>query len=142
MDSAWNGLEDAPIRVKILRAGGYRDMAIERTHDFIQWLFTLPEPSAAIPESPVLTPEAALHLSLPKEQMFAWSWREANEWPSARAVESQVLYENGRFLPATELDEQDIKAFQTTAFFPKRFVLREGQLVLQHRADNSTEDSN
>lgn len=92
--------------------------------------------------APVLTPEAALHLSLPKEQMFAWSWREASEWPSARAVESQVLDENGRFLPATELDEQDIKAFQTTAFFPKRFVLREGQLVLQHRVDNSTEDSN
>jgi len=33
------------------------DVAIERTHDFIQWLFPLPEPSAAIPESPMLTPE-------------------------------------------------------------------------------------
>ncbi len=32
------------------------DVAIERTHDFIQWLFPLPEPSAAIPDSPVLTP--------------------------------------------------------------------------------------
>ena len=29
------------------------DVAIERTHDFIQWLFPLPEPSAAIPDSPV-----------------------------------------------------------------------------------------
>ena len=32
------------------------DVAIERTHDFIQWLFPLPEPSAAVPDSPVLTP--------------------------------------------------------------------------------------
>jgi len=33
------------------------DVALERTHDFIQWLFPLPEPSAAVPESPVLTPD-------------------------------------------------------------------------------------
>ncbi len=32
------------------------DVAMERTHDFIQWLFPLPEPSAAVPGSPVLTP--------------------------------------------------------------------------------------
>ncbi|MEY4554995.1 MAG: hypothetical protein RL093_114 [Pseudomonadota bacterium] len=32
------------------------DVALERTHDFIQWLFPLPEPSAAVPDSPVLTP--------------------------------------------------------------------------------------
>lgn len=32
------------------------DVALERTHDFIQWLFPLTEPSAAVPESPVLTP--------------------------------------------------------------------------------------
>lgn len=31
--------------------------ALERTHDFIQWLFPLPEPSAAVPGAPVLTPE-------------------------------------------------------------------------------------
>lgn len=31
------------------------DVALERTHDFIQWLFPLPEPSAAVPDSPVLT---------------------------------------------------------------------------------------
>lgn len=91
--------------------------------------------------APVLTPESELHLSLPKEQMFAWSWREANGWPSARAVGPQVLDENGRLLPATELNEQDIKVFQTNAFFLERFVLREGQLVLKHRTDNSTEDS-
>ncbi len=28
---------------------------LERRHDFIQWLFPLPEPSAAVPGSPVLT---------------------------------------------------------------------------------------
>lgn len=33
------------------------DVALEHTHDFIQWLFPLPEPSAAVPDSPVLTPE-------------------------------------------------------------------------------------
>ena len=32
------------------------DVALEHTHDFIQWLFPLPEPSAAVPDSPVLTP--------------------------------------------------------------------------------------
>jgi hypothetical protein len=31
------------------------DVALEHTHDFIQWLFPLPEPSAAVPDSPVLT---------------------------------------------------------------------------------------
>ena len=31
------------------------DEAMERRHDFIQWLFPLPEPSRAVPASPVLT---------------------------------------------------------------------------------------
>ena len=31
--------------------------ALERTHDFIQWLFPLPEPSAAVPDAPVLSPD-------------------------------------------------------------------------------------
>lgn len=35
----------------------FDDAAIERRHDFIQWLFPLTEPSAAVPGSPVLTPE-------------------------------------------------------------------------------------
>ncbi len=30
------------------------DAALESRHDFIQWLFPLPEPSAAVPGSPVL----------------------------------------------------------------------------------------
>jgi len=31
------------------------DAALERNHDFIQWLFPLREPSGAVPDSPVLT---------------------------------------------------------------------------------------
>lgn len=30
---------------------------LEAVHNYIQWLFPLPEPSAAVPNSPVLTPE-------------------------------------------------------------------------------------
>lgn len=33
------------------------DVALEHTHDFIQWLFPLPERSAAVVDAPVLTPE-------------------------------------------------------------------------------------
>jgi len=33
------------------------DVALEHTHDFIQWLFPLPEPSEAVPDTPVLTPD-------------------------------------------------------------------------------------
>lgn len=35
----------------------FNDVALEQTHDFIQWLFPLTEPSAAVPDAPVLTPE-------------------------------------------------------------------------------------
>ena len=44
----------------------FDDAAIERTHDFIQWLFPLTEPSAAVAGSPVLTPEdvAAIQASV------------------------------------------------------------------------------
>jgi len=31
------------------------DADLERTHDFIQWLFPLPEPSGAVPDAPMLT---------------------------------------------------------------------------------------
>ncbi len=37
----------------------FDDAALERTHDFIQWLFPLDEPSAAVPDAPVLTAEEA-----------------------------------------------------------------------------------
>ncbi|NJC40070.1 hypothetical protein GGQ87_000328 [Brevundimonas alba] len=33
----------------------FDNAALERNHDFIQWLFPLPEPSAAVPDAPVLT---------------------------------------------------------------------------------------
>ena len=35
----------------------FDDALIEQRHDFIQWLFPLTEPSAAVAGSPVLTPE-------------------------------------------------------------------------------------
>lgn len=35
----------------------FNDVALEQTHDFIQWLFPLTEPSAAVPDAPVLGPE-------------------------------------------------------------------------------------
>lgn len=38
---------------------GFDDAALERTHDFIQWLFPLTEPSTAVPGAPVLTPDEA-----------------------------------------------------------------------------------
>ena len=34
---------------------GMDNAALEQTHDFIQWLFPLPEPSSAVPDAPVLT---------------------------------------------------------------------------------------
>ena len=34
----------------------YDDEAVEETHDFVQWLFPLPERSRAVPEAPVMTP--------------------------------------------------------------------------------------
>jgi len=34
----------------------FDDAAVERTHDFIQWLFPLDERSAAVPDAPVLDP--------------------------------------------------------------------------------------
>ncbi|MDB5456077.1 MAG: hypothetical protein JWP92_1662 [Caulobacter sp.] len=39
------------------------DLLIERRHDFIQWLFPLTEPSAAVPGSPVLTPDLVAKLA-------------------------------------------------------------------------------
>ena len=43
----------------------FDDGVLERKHDFIQWLFPLPEPSLAVPGAPVLTPDdlAALKAS-------------------------------------------------------------------------------
>jgi Opioid growth factor receptor (OGFr) conserved region len=33
---------------------GFDNAALERTHDYIQWLFPLNEPSGAVPDAPVL----------------------------------------------------------------------------------------
>lgn len=43
------------------------DHQLEAVHDYIQWLFPLPEPSGANPWAPVLTPQdiAAFHASEP-----------------------------------------------------------------------------
>lgn len=37
----------------------FDDDGVEAVHDFIQWLFPLPEPSRAVPGAPVLGPEEA-----------------------------------------------------------------------------------
>jgi hypothetical protein len=41
----------------------FDDATLERHHDFIQWLFPLPEPSRAVPRSPVLTEEDRVAIS-------------------------------------------------------------------------------
>ncbi|HYD28724.1 opioid growth factor receptor-related protein [Brevundimonas sp.] len=45
---------------------GFDDAALELNHDFIQWLFPLPEPSGAMPDAPVLTTDdmQAIHDSI------------------------------------------------------------------------------
>lgn len=35
----------------------FNSAALEQNHDYIQWLFPLTEPSGALPDAPVLTPE-------------------------------------------------------------------------------------
>ena len=52
---------------------GMDDAGIERTHDFIQWLFALTEASAAVPGAPVLTPEQAAEIkaSIPAQCALA-----------------------------------------------------------------------
>lgn len=48
-----DGVDRAGRTIAVVLAFG--DADLERHHDFIQWLFPLPEPSAAVPGSPVLT---------------------------------------------------------------------------------------
>ena len=52
---------------------GLDDAALELNHDFIQWLFPLPEPSAAVPDAPVLTVDdmQAIHDSIPAQCALA-----------------------------------------------------------------------
>lgn len=51
----------------------FDDGRLERTHDFIQWLFPLPERSGAQPDAPVLTPDniAALRASITAQAVLA-----------------------------------------------------------------------
>lgn len=63
--------------------------ALERTHDYIQWLFPLPEPSSAVPDAPVLSPEeieairdsgmAQIALAAASDRMDAF-YRMTHDW--------------------------------------------------------------
>lgn len=65
------------------------DVALEHTHDFIQWLFPLPEPSAAVPDAPVLGPEdiraireselAPIALAAATDRMTSFYWA-THDW--------------------------------------------------------------
>lgn len=48
------GADGAGRSIRVVLAFG--PASLERHHDFIQWVFPLPEPSQAVPGSPVLTP--------------------------------------------------------------------------------------
>jgi Opioid growth factor receptor (OGFr) conserved region len=47
---------DGAGRLMIGEILAFNDHQLERRHGFIQWLFALPEPSRAQPQSPILTP--------------------------------------------------------------------------------------
>lgn len=65
---------------------------LERHHDFIQWLFPLPEPSNAVPGSPILTASdiaaiaasdlAQANLSISTELMLTF-YRRSTHWLAA-----------------------------------------------------------
>ena len=70
----------------------FSDDRLERHHDFIQWLFPLTEPSAAVPGSPVLTLEdiaavrasatAQARLARAVQRMLAF-YRDTDHWRRA-----------------------------------------------------------
>ncbi|GAB4280627.1 MAG: hypothetical protein Kow0080_33730 [Candidatus Promineifilaceae bacterium] len=82
--------------------------------------------------APVLTPENQLQISLPKEQAYTWLWHEPNQWLQTTSSPSDH----------TEITESDIRPFRTTAYFPKRTVLREGRLALKHKSQIENEEEN
>src|SRR3546814_8615650 len=49
---------DGAVRT-IVEVWAFDHYDIERHHDFIQWLFPLPQPSRFNPDAPILTPETA-----------------------------------------------------------------------------------
>ena len=70
----------------------FDDSRLERTHDFIQWLFPLPERSGAQPDAPVLTPEdiAVLRQSMTAQAVLAAAtdrmaafYRDTDHWLAA-----------------------------------------------------------
>lgn len=68
---------------------GFSDDSLERTHDYIQWLFPLTEPSQAVPDSPVLSDAdveairnssmALVALSAGADRMMAF-YNRTNHW--------------------------------------------------------------
>ena len=68
---------------------GFDDAALELNHDFIQWLFPLPERSTAVPDAPVLDEAAAAAirdstlaqcaLAAATDRMEAF-YRRTNQW--------------------------------------------------------------
>lgn len=68
---------------------GFSDDSLERTHDYIQWLFPLTEPSQAEPDSPVLSDAdveairnssmALVALSAGADRMMAF-YNRTNHW--------------------------------------------------------------
>ena len=74
---------------RIAEVLAFDDAALEHRHDFVQWLFPLPEPSVAVPGSPVLTdadaaairadPAAQANLAAAATRMLAF-YRGADAW--------------------------------------------------------------
>jgi len=82
--------------------------------------------------APVLGPEAAIELSLPKEQDYTWHWEEDSIWPK----QSNGITADEKTIVA----EKDLTPFRTIANFPDRNVLREGKLVLRQKLETDTEE--
>ena len=70
----------------------FDDAALERTHDFIQWLFPLPERSGAQPDAPVLSQDdiALLRQSMTAQAVLAAAtdrmaafYRDTDAWLAA-----------------------------------------------------------
>ena len=77
--------------------------------------------------APLLGPEDAAAVSLPKEQDYAWSWRENNQWPTALENQGSSSAE----MQGTAITAQNLQGFKTNAHFNKRNVIREGRLQLK-----------
>lgn len=88
---------------------------------------------------PVLGPEAAIQLSLPKEENYEWEWQEQHTWPqspkdSRKSEEAASTGKNKTILEATHIND-----FISIANFPDRLVLRDGKLILKPKKDKKTQ---